>query len=138
MGQRRRARECALQLLYQLDVQSEADGSTTGPFTEQLELLRDQVALFWAEFDGDAEVREFAERLVKGVLSRRVELDETIQRSSKNWRLERMARVDRNILRLATYELFHLPDIPKRVTLNEAIELAKRFGAEDSGAFING
>lgn len=80
----------------------------------------------------------FAEMLVRGVQTHQAELDQVISESSTNWRVPRMAMVDRNILRMATYEFVHLQDIPSRVTLNEAIELGKRYGTSDSGAFING
>jgi N utilization substance protein B len=143
MGQRRKARECALQVLYMLDAQLDwsgpaSSGPEEGSARGATELLGEQLRFFWQEFDGEPEVRAFAESLIHGVLRERATLDDLITRYSRNWRLERMARVDRNVLRLATYELKFLPEIPKRVTLNEAIELAKRFGAEDSGAFING
>jgi N utilization substance protein B len=81
---------------------------------------------------------DYAWDVVTGVLEKRAELDAVIESHSKNWRLERMPRVDLSILRLAAYEILHRTDIPKTVAINEAIELAKRFGSEGSGAFING
>ena len=136
MGSRRRAREAALQMLYQIDV------SDVG--------AEDALRTYWTHL-GTAEAREetsdgplsddvraFAEGLVKGVAEHRERLDETIRAVSHHWRLERMMRVDRNILRLATYELLERADIPRRVTLNEAVELAKRFGSEGSPGFVNG
>ena len=93
---------------------------------------------FWAHLDGSQEGREFADELVSGCGSNREEIDDAIRSVSQHWRLERMARVDRNIIRLATYELMRLPDVPPKVTLNEAVELAKRFGNEDSPSFVNG
>jgi len=84
------------------------------------------------------DARAFAEALIRGVHEHRERIDETIRKVSHHWRLERMMRVDRNILRLATYELLEMSEIPRRVTLNEAIELAKRFGAEGSPGFVNG
>ena len=90
------------------------------------------------EANTGADARALAESLVRGFEDRRDEVDEAIRAASHHWRLERMARVDRNILRLATSELLVQPDIPRRVTLNEAIELAKRFGAEGSPGFVNG
>lgn len=109
----------------------------------------DAIRAFWAhlgeneddETEGDepvAAVAEFANLLVRGFETHRARIDETIRNVSHHWRLERMTRVDRNILRLATYELLELPDVPRRVTLNEAIELAKRFGSEGSAGFVNG
>lgn len=81
---------------------------------------------------------EYARRLVEGTLDHREEIDAQIRRQAVNWRLERMSAVDRNILRLAVYELLHEDDVPKVVVLDEAIELAKKYGAEDSGRFVNG
>jgi N utilization substance protein B len=80
----------------------------------------------------------FVERLVKGTMDHLTSLDELIARCSLNWKVPRMGIVDRNILRLSAYELAFENDVPSRVTLNEAIELAKRYGTEDSGAFVNG
>lgn len=80
----------------------------------------------------------FVERLVQGTISHLVSIDELIARCSLHWKVGRMGMVDRNILRLSAYELAFEPDVPSRVTLNEAIELAKRYGTEDSGAFVNG
>lgn len=99
---------------------------------------REAVALFWQNLGQRASGSEFADELVLGFAEHCDEVDETIRRSSRHWRLERMARVDRNIIRLATFELMYCPDVPARVTLNEAIELAKRFGDEHSPAFVNG
>jgi N utilization substance protein B len=94
--------------------------------------------LYWEHLGVAAERDEFADELVIGCANSQEQLDAKIRGVSKHWRLERMARVDRNIIRLATYELMHQPDIPRRVTLNEAVELAKRFGNEESPAFVNG
>lgn len=124
MGLRRRARETALKILYAMDI---ADAP-----------VEQAIADHYAQFGEDVSVAEFANVIVRGVARRRDEIDETIRRASQNWRLERMARVDRNVLRAAVFELLWIPDVPKRVTLNEAIDLAKRYGAEDSSAFING
>jgi N utilization substance protein B len=93
---------------------------------------------FWASFDAHPESREHAEACVRGVADKLEEIDKTLRTASINWRLERMTRVDRNILRLGAWELSFRPDIPRAVVLDEAVELAKRFGAEDSGAFVNG
>ena len=131
MGSRRRGREIALQILYQLDVQ---------------EQLSDEQALglFWKHFaenleegDGD-EARTFAEQLVRGVREQLAEIDALLTKASKNWRLERMARVDRNLLRLALWELKWSADVPAKVAINEAIEIAKRYGTAESPAFVNG
>jgi N utilization substance protein B len=132
MGNRRKARECALQLLYDLEfnaVNGEADNA---------QIISD----YWRSFPDlgseSKEIHDFAEMLVLGVRERITEIDSMIQSASTNWKLERMALVDRNILRLATFELKHLADIPTKVSLNEAIEIAKRYGSEDSSSFING
>jgi transcription antitermination protein NusB len=138
MGTRRRAREFALQMLYQLDVLGTSELSD-----EQA------IALFWRNFAASAEaesavgadfgeVQPFAEKLVRGVREHLAELDAQIQGASKNWRLERMARVDRNLIRLALYELKFVDDVPAKVAINEAIEIAKRFGTHESSAFVNG
>jgi leucyl-tRNA synthetase len=89
-------------------------------------------------FDSPSSIRPFSKRLVLGVWEKRVDLDQTIRGSSENWRLERMSRLDRNILRLGLFELLYMKDIPPKVTIDEAVELAKQYGAEESGAFING
>jgi N utilization substance protein B len=124
MGSRRKARECALQILYQMDVSGASPDEA--------------LATFWQNFEHAEDVAEFASLLVRGVYANLEEIDRLIQEASRNWKLDRMARVDRNILRMAVYELLRCEDIPKRVTLNEAIEIGKRFGSEDSSAFING
>ncbi len=126
MGSRTKARESALQALYQLD--------TSGGDA------RDVLSGILAHFDEepDADTARFAESLVKGVQAELREIDELIQKSATHWKLERMARVDRNILRLAVYEILRRSDVPVRVTLNEAIELGKKFGSEESSAFVNG
>ena len=93
---------------------------------------------FWKEHDAELEVKSFAEGLVEGVMRERAALDRIIGGSAEHWRIERMAVVDRNILRLAVYELAWLPDTPPVVVLDEAIEVGKKFGSEQSGSFING
>ncbi len=125
MGSRTKARECALQALYQLDLSG----------GDAREALRGVLSHFE---EADEETSRFAEQLVRGVQSERPQIDELIQKSSTNWKLDRMARVDRNILRLAVFELLRRPDVPVRVTLNEAVELGKKFGSEESSAFVNG
>jgi transcription antitermination factor NusB len=87
---------------------------------------------------GDGDAQAFAEMLVSGVVAHLEDIDSLLEETSTNWKVARMARVDRNILRLATYELRYCEDIPARVTINEAIEIAKRYGEKDSNAFING
>jgi len=122
------ARICALQALYQLEF------NPMSPTQGLACVLCD----FPPPMDMDEGIGEFAQQLVVDVMEHKDQIDTAIQEASTNWRLNRMAAVDRNILRIGVYELFYCPDIPKRVTLNEAIELGKIFGSEDSGAFING
>jgi N utilization substance protein B len=122
---RRKAREVALQFLYQLDLQSETDPSAHA--TE-----------FWERHPLDDDGREFADALVRGAMERQSAIDETIGRCTENWELDRMAVVDRNILRLAVYELGWREETPPKVVINEAIEIAKKFGTRESGRFING
>jgi N utilization substance protein B len=98
------------------------------------------IELYWRSFgvDADPEGRLYAEEAVRGVAATRDELDQHIAKASTHWRIERMSRVDRNVLRLGTWELAHRPDVPRAVSLDEAVELAKAFGTDDSGAFVNG
>ncbi|MBW2464843.1 MAG: transcription antitermination factor NusB [Deltaproteobacteria bacterium] len=124
MGARRKGREAALQILFQIDVSEHS--------AEQA------IRNYWATLAATREGEEFTDALVRGWWDARDEVDGIIRNVSQHWRIERMTRVDRNILRLATYELKALPEIPRRVTLNEAVELAKRFGAEGSAGFVNG
>ena len=124
MSIRRRAREIALQVLYQLDI-SQGD-------------VGEVVDLYWENFRPSPKAREFSQRLIEGVRRSQDQIDQLIQENSEHWTLKRMAALDRNILRLATFELLYCPDIPFKATLNEAIELAKKFGTDDSSAFING
>lgn len=124
MGPRRLSREVALKILYQIDMTGGAPA--------------DVLPLFYEHFDIPGAVRPFAERLVYGVCSNREEIDRRIVATSEHWRLERMPVVDRNVLRIAVFEMLYCPDIPPKVSINEAIDLAKSYGSEDSGAFING
>jgi N utilization substance protein B len=93
---------------------------------------------FWAEYDPDEEVKTFAEEIVNGTFKHFKKINEIIHDCAKNWSLDRMAVVDRNVLRMAVYEILYRMDIPTSVTINEAIEIAKKFGTDDSGAFVNG
>ena len=98
----------------------------------------DVLRSYWSHLSETREGEDFASMLVGGYWTDRELIDKTIRDVSHHWRLERMTKVDRNILRLATYELLRIGDIPRRVTLNEAVELAKRFGTEASPGFVNG
>jgi N utilization substance protein B len=126
MGARHSGREAALQMLFQM----EASGATAD----------EAIDLYWRSFaaDADPEGRVYADECARGVGEEREALDRHIAGASAHWRVERMARVDRNVLRLGTWELAHRPDVPRAVVLDEAVELAKSFGTDDSGAFVNG
>lgn len=125
MGLRRQSRECALQILFQ----SEFDKNQTisDPFGN------DVIKEKWVP-----EVNAFANQLVQGVKDHKEEIDAIIHKYTENWAPDRIAIVDRNILRFATFEIIYLKEIPSRVTMNEAIEVAKIYGNENSGGFING
>ncbi|MBW1981674.1 MAG: transcription antitermination factor NusB [Deltaproteobacteria bacterium] len=124
MGRRHRSREMAVQVLYQADM----TGST----------MREAFQSFCEHFGPPEDLRVFARELVEGVQDHLEKIDALIEEGSEHWRLTRMSAVDRNVLRLAVFELLHRPDIPSKVTINEAVELGKKFGSEDSGGFING
>jgi N utilization substance protein B len=132
MGIRRRARELALQFLYQYDALSESSGEALYP--------EEQLSLFWERSDAPVpeDMKEFSSVLILGACKNLAHIDDIIGRFSEHWRLSRMSKIDRNILRLSIYELMYLSDIPPAVTINEAVELGKRFGTEESGSFING
>jgi len=125
MGKRRKAREFALQILFRLNLGHE-------------NLTEDMLKEFWDDNPTSQDVKGYATTLVKGTIEHIIEIDKIISSLSENWSINRMASVDRNILRFATYELLYRPDIPSTVIINEAIEIAKRYGTEDSGPFING
>ena len=124
MGARRLGRELALQALYALDI---------NPMD-----TRRFLAIFWENNPSPAEARNFAGQLIEGILSHRTDLDALIKSKAQHWALSRMALVDLNLIRLAAYELLYRDDIPKKVIINEAVEIAKKFGSEDSPAFVNG
>jgi len=121
---RRKGRELALQALYQIEITGDSSMAA--------------VDLFLQHFEGAAKAKEFARRLVSGVVSQRPELDRLIEQSTEHWKMERLAKVEHELLRLAVYEVVFCPDIPVPVSLDEAVEIAKRFGSEDSAGFING
>lgn len=124
MAARHRAREYALQMLYQ----SEIGGV---PMT-------DVTAHFFDTLDVPADIAAFAARLASGTVGARDEIDTLLRDAIENWRLERLGTVDRNVLRLAVFEFLHEPATPRIVVIDEAIEVAKRFGGEESGQFVNG
>ncbi|WP_394827202.1 transcription antitermination factor NusB [Pendulispora albinea] len=124
MGARHSGREAALQMLFQI----EASGAGA----------EEAIALYWRNFEGEPEGRAYAEEIVRGVAEKTEALDARIASASKHWRLERMGRVDRNLLRAGTWELENRQDVPRAVILDEAVELAKAYGSESSSSFVNG
>ena len=124
MGTRRRARELAMQALFYMDAIQNASPQVLERFCEN--------------FTPPQKARPFFMKLVNGVLESRPQIDALIERFSKNWRVHRMTCVDRNVLRVAVFEMLFCPDIPPKVSINEAIDVGKKFGTEESGAFING
>jgi N utilization substance protein B len=125
MGARRSGREAALQMLFQLEASNVSAAQA--------------IELFWRTFeDADPEGRPYADAIVRGVGEHVDALDKRITSASQNWRLERMSRVDRNLLRLGTWELMFQPEVPRAVILDEALELAKSFGTDESSGFVNG
>jgi len=127
MRKRTQAREFALQVLYQIDITADA--------------YEDSLSNFWRAREDEStaqEIKDFAGELVKGVVEKLAVLDEKISQYAQNWCLERMAVVDRNILRLGAYELMFRRDIPVKVAINEAIELSKKYSTLEAGKFVNG
>jgi transcription antitermination factor NusB len=125
VGRRRQSRELALQLLYELDVRGDAD---PGPVIDA----------FWRRQEVHDEVRIFADTLVRGVHTQQPKIDELITKFAEHWELDRMAVVDRNLLRAGIWELLWGVDVPPKVAINEALEIARRFSTEESTRFING
>ena len=149
MGKRREAREHAVQFLFQHDLNPPEDleralnefwgsqraaaiAEEKGPahWGEQIELPPPTA--------GEAETRRFADPLIRGTLEHREAIDEHIKKHAKNWEFHRIAAVDRNIMRLAIYEMLYREDIPPIVSINEAVDIAKKFSTQDSGKFVNG
>ena len=124
LGKRRKSRALALQTLYQWNITRKD--------------VRQILAQLRTHFSPEGEEDEFAEQIVLGVLEHCGQLDQRIEACSEHWRLDRMSLIDRNILRIATFELLYCAETPPKVILNEAIDLGKRFGSDDSGSFING
>jgi len=124
MGTRRQARESALQFLYQWEYNH---GS-----------LEPALEFFWKEHPASPRVRQFAEQLIRGVVEKQPELDAFLSRCTDNWDLSRLGAVERNVMRIALYEMLHRPDIPPAVSINEAVDIAKAFCDSESGHFVNG
>ena len=129
MGTRRKSREIALQFLYGHDFQEAPDDGSA---------LEQEIEQFCSSFETGRTTLPYARELISGICRHRAEVDGLLAAHSKNWRLERMSLVDRNILRIAVYEMLHIDDVPARVAINEALEVAKHFSIPDSVAFING
>ena len=125
MRNRTKARECALKILYAVDIRKDSPGECTRIFWENHPTIADKI-------------KEFSDFLIKGVTVNRDFIDSVISKYATNWQIQRMPIIDRNILRLATFELLFAEDIPPKVSINEAIEMAKRYGDKDSGKFVNG
>lgn len=147
MGARRKARECGLQVLYQLETAGRelpAPGRLPPPVRESPlarvgdEEVEEALTAFFENFDAPDRTHAYTEELVHGVVKNLTRIDEVIGRHSPRWRVERMAIVDRNVLRLGVYELMSAPDVPAKVILDEGVEIARRFGSEQSSAFVNG
>ncbi|MFA6078870.1 MAG: transcription antitermination factor NusB [Candidatus Omnitrophota bacterium] len=125
MRKRTKARECALQILYAIDITNDDPGHC--------------IKTYWGHYDDiEEDVKDFANALVMGVSKNRPAIDKILTAHATNWQLNRMAVIDRNILRFATFELLFSNDIPPKVSINEAIDIAKKFGDKDSGKFVNG
>jgi len=149
MGNRREARERAVQFLFQYDLNPpEQLEEALNHFWESQRaaaLKTEERGATWGEnvelpppSAEESAMRLFADPLIRGVVEHRQELDDVIRKYARNWSLERMAVVDRNILRLAAYEMLHREDIPPVVSINEAVDIAKKFSTQDSGKFVNG
>ena len=125
MRKRTKARECALKILYAIEIARERP--------------EDAISIFWDNSDPtEADVIDYANELVRGVAKHSEKIDELITKYATNWQLERMAVIDKNIMRFATYELLYSDQIPPKVAINEAIDIAKKYGDKDSGKFVNG
>jgi N utilization substance protein B len=124
MRKRTKARECALQILYQIDITSDKPQAS--------------LESYWLGKSHPQDIIGFATSIVEGTIDKKEQIDKIIAQYAQNWTIARMAVVDRNILRMATYELLYSSDIPPKVSINEAVELAKKFGDAESGKFVNG
>ena len=148
MGKRREARERAVQFLFQHDLNppEDLDAALEHFWTsQQLAALADENKATWGQViqlppptAEEATMRLFADPLIRGVIEHRDECDEIIKKHAKNWDLHRIATVDRNVMRLAIYEMLYRDDIPPIVSINEAVDIAKKFSTHDSGKFVNG
>lgn len=124
MSKRRKSREHTLKILYRRDITNEN--------------IDEIIKNYWKENNINSRITEFSEELARGAVNNLKEIDRYIEKTSENWTLDRIGVIDRNILRMAVYELLFMKDVPPKVTINEAIEIAKKFGTDDSADFING
>lgn len=124
MRKRTKARECALKILYQIEIAKDEP--------------KDSVRIYWQSHKEEKSIKDFATRLIEGIFENKKIIDELISKYTTNWQINRMAVVDRNVMRLATFELLFMEEIPPKVAINEAVDLAKKFGDIDSGKFVNG
>ncbi|MFH2067147.1 MAG: transcription antitermination factor NusB [Pseudomonadota bacterium] len=124
MGNRRQSREFAMQALFDMDMSRDSSD--------------ERFSLFCQNFDPPEKARPFFIKLYKGVVEHRADIDSMIDQFSSNWKIERISCVDRNVMRIAIYEMLYCDDIPAKVSINEAIDIGKRYGTDESGAFING
>lgn len=131
MGVRRRAREQSLQFLYQIDLKYDSF---------DINNLQNELEQFWSSRDKpvDIKIRQFSNIISIGTVENRDTIDDLISRYSANWKISRISKIDKQILRMAIFELIYLHDVPKSVVINEAIEIAKKYGSEESSSFING
>ncbi len=125
MGKRRTARETAVQFLFMYDFHEGAE-------------LTPLVHTFWTCINTELEVRQFAEHIIRSVIKRRDEIDGIITKYVQNWDFSRIALIERNVLRIAFFEILYRPDIPDIAAINEAVDIAKKYGAQDAGKFVNG
>jgi N utilization substance protein B len=128
MGKRRQAREFAVQFLFQGDFNPDCHKS------DMDEALR----VFWEDKEATDDVRQFATELIQGAVAHQAGADELIRKYADNWDINRIAAVDRNVMRLAIYEMLHRSDVPPVVSINEAVDIAKKFSTHESGKFVNG
>lgn len=124
MRRRTKARELALKILYQINITGDD--------------YRESLATFWRFHKTTSKIREFTDLLVTGTMENIAEIDRVISKHAMNWQIQRMAAIDRNILRMGSYELLFLDDIPPKVSINEAVDIAKKYSEPQSGKFVNG
>lgn len=130
---RRKAREYVLQFLYAVEMKADAEKKLDYNF------VQDEIDKFWqVNEEKDKEIKKFANQLIEGTIEHLLEIDKIIQKYANRWHIERMITIDKNILRFAIYEILFRKDIPFQVTINEAVEIAKKYSTKESAAFING